>query len=55
MKAGYTIENRGTDKPNVIYVYNWHTLNEVDNVRFHYGGSPAIKDKIIAIFKIKYK
>lgn len=56
MKPGYEIVNRGiTQGFNVILVYNWYYLNQVDNVRYDNDFLLMPLNNLIAIFKIKTK
>lgn len=61
MKAGYTIDNESYyHQANYILVYNWDTLNMVDNAYYKLDNESEIKERpaldcLVAIFKIKPK
>lgn len=56
MRYPFLIDNYGVKNPSVIYVYNWHTLNQIGNAAYETPQTHIIcEDFCVAIFKIKYK
>lgn len=56
MKVGYVISHYGAEKPDFVFLYNWHGINEIGLAGYckdYTVGIPT--ENLVAIFKIKYK